>query len=92
MGRGDLSHVSISHLLYADDTFLFCDAHPEQLLYIHKILTCFEAVTGLKVNMTKSEMVPIGEVTCFKCFGESSLLSHWLSSVTVSWHASVGFL
>jgi hypothetical protein len=25
-------------------------------------LTCFEAVTGLKVNMNKSEMVPIGEV------------------------------
>ena len=25
------------------------------------VLTCFEAVTGLKVNMTKSEMVPIGE-------------------------------
>jgi hypothetical protein len=26
------------------------------------VLTFFEAVTGLKVNMTKSEMVPIGEV------------------------------
>ena len=26
------------------------------------VLTCFEAATGLKVNMTKSEMVPIGEV------------------------------
>jgi hypothetical protein len=26
------------------------------------VLTCFEAVTGLKINMTKSEMVPIGEV------------------------------
>uniref|UniRef100_A0A2N9G1G0 Reverse transcriptase domain-containing protein n=1 Tax=Fagus sylvatica TaxID=28930 RepID=A0A2N9G1G0_FAGSY len=45
-----------------DDTILFCDAHPEQLFYICMVLTCFEAVTGLKVNMTKSEMVPIGEV------------------------------
>ena len=26
------------------------------------VLTCLEAVTGLKVNMAKSEMVPIGEV------------------------------
>ena len=63
MGRGDLSHVSISHILYADDTILFCDAHPEQLLYIRMVLTCFKAVTGLKVNMTKSEMVLIGEIT-----------------------------
>ena len=63
VGRGDLTQVSISHLLYADDTILFCDAHLEQLLYIHMVLTCFETVTGLKVNMTKSKMVPIGEVS-----------------------------
>jgi hypothetical protein len=50
-------------LLYADDTILFCDAHPEQLLYIRMVLNCFKAVTGLKVNMNKSEMVPIGVVT-----------------------------
>ena len=51
------SSVCVSHLLYADDTILFCDANPEQLLYIRMVLTYFEAVTGLKVNMTKSEMV-----------------------------------
>ena len=62
VGRSGNSSVSVSHLLYADDTILFCDAHLEQLLYIRLVLTCFEAVTGLKVNMTKSEMVPIGEV------------------------------
>ena len=26
------------------------------------VLSCFEAVTGLRVNMAKSEMVPVGEV------------------------------
>jgi hypothetical protein len=62
VGRNMHSGVFVSHLLYADDTILFCDAHPEQLLYIRMVLTCFEVVTGLKVNMTKSEMVPIGEV------------------------------
>ena len=62
VGRNMHSGVCVSHLLYADDTILFCDAHPEQLLYIRMVLTCFEVVTGLKVNMTKSEMVPIGEV------------------------------
>ena len=62
VGRAVNSIICVSHLLYADDTILFCDAHPEQLLYIRMILTCFEAVTSLKVNMTKSEMVPIEEV------------------------------
>ena len=63
VGRGDMTKVSVSHLLYAYDTILFCDAHPKQLLYIRMVLNCFEVVTGLKVNMNKSEMVPIGVVT-----------------------------
>uniref|UniRef100_A0A2N9EBT0 Reverse transcriptase domain-containing protein n=1 Tax=Fagus sylvatica TaxID=28930 RepID=A0A2N9EBT0_FAGSY len=54
--------LGVSHLLYADDTILFCDACPDQLTYISRVLTCFEAVMGLCVNMSKSEMVPIGEV------------------------------
>ena len=62
VGRSEDSGVCVSHLLYADDTILFCDADPEQLLYICMVLTRFKAVIGLKVNMNKSEMVPIGEV------------------------------
>jgi hypothetical protein len=54
--------LGVSHLLYADDTILFCDAYPKQLTYIRRVLTCFEAVTSLRVNMSKSEMMPIGEV------------------------------
>jgi hypothetical protein len=62
VGRAEEAGVCVSHLLYADNIILFCDADPEQLLYIRMVLTCFEVVTGLKVNMNKSEMVPIGEV------------------------------
>ena len=54
--------MGVSHLLYADDTILFCDACPKQLTYIRWVLTYFEAVTGLRVNMSKSEIMPIGEV------------------------------
>ena len=47
---------------YADDTILFCDASREQLLYVRMVLIFFEAITGLKVNVGKSEIVPVGEV------------------------------
>ena len=50
----------VSHLLFADDTILFCDADVEQILHIRLLLLSFQAVTGLKVNVHKSEMVPIG--------------------------------
>ena len=54
--------MCISHLLFADYTILFCDADLAQLLHILMALTCFEAVTSLQVNMTKSEMIPVGKV------------------------------
>ena len=52
----------VTHLLFVDDTILFCDADVEQIFYIRLLLLSFQAVTGLKVNVHKSEMVPIGEV------------------------------
>ena len=40
----------------------FYDAVVEQILHIWLLLLSFQAVTGLKVNVHKSEMVPIREV------------------------------
>ena len=54
--------VRISHLLFTDDTIVFCDAVQEQVLHIQKVLSCFEVTTGLRVNLAKSEMVLVGVV------------------------------
>ena len=53
---------SVSHLLFVDDTILFCDADVEQILHIRLLLLSFQAVIGLKVNVHKCEMIPIWEV------------------------------
>ena len=34
----------------------------EQHLHVRLLVLCFQAVTGLKVIVSKSEMIPIGEV------------------------------
>ena len=40
--------LRISHL-FADNIVMFCDVRREQLLFIRMVLTCSEAVIGLKV-------------------------------------------
>ena len=53
---------SISHLLYADDTLLFCEANKDQLKFLSWILMWFEVLSGLRINLNKSEILPIGLV------------------------------
>ena len=62
MGDVNAVGVHIFHLLFADDTILFCDASRKQLLSIRLVLSCFQAFTGLKINIGKSEIIPVGEV------------------------------
>jgi hypothetical protein len=56
------SGLSISHLLFANDTLIFCDADVEQLCNLRCLFFCFEAASGLKINLSKSEIISIGEV------------------------------
>ena len=53
--------VCVSRILFADDTFLFCDADVEQIFHIRMLLLCFQVVTGLKVNVCNSEMAQLGQ-------------------------------
>ena len=54
--------IMVSHLFFADDTLIFCDVAPDQVLQLRNLLTWFEAIFGLKVNLGKSELVPVGDV------------------------------
>ena len=59
----DGGELIISHLLYANDTVLLCDSKPEQLIYLGWILMWFEAVSGLRINLSKSEIILVGTVS-----------------------------
>ncbi|RVW16129.1 putative ribonuclease H protein [Vitis vinifera] len=59
-GRGQA--VSISHLLFADDAIVFCEAKKEDMTFLSWTLCWFEAASGLRINLAKSEIIPVGEV------------------------------
>uniref|UniRef100_A0A2N9IHU7 Reverse transcriptase domain-containing protein n=1 Tax=Fagus sylvatica TaxID=28930 RepID=A0A2N9IHU7_FAGSY len=45
-----------------DDTLIFCGADSEQISNLRYVFTWFEAVSGLKINLSKSKIVPVGDV------------------------------
>ena len=58
--RGE--EVQVSHLLFANDTLIFCEVKEEQLTYLCLLLMWFEPISGLRMNLEKSELIPIGRV------------------------------
>jgi hypothetical protein len=62
MGSNDMTRVVVSHLLFADDTLVFCGADESQIRHIGALLVCFEAISSLKVNLSKSTLIPVGPV------------------------------
>lgn len=47
--RGNDS-LEVTHLQYADDTLIFCDAEEDQLKHLRVILVLFEGISGLHIN------------------------------------------
>jgi len=51
----------ISHLLFVDDALVFCKPGESNLGYLRCILLLFEVMSGLRVNLSKSALIPIGD-------------------------------
>ncbi|RVW65708.1 hypothetical protein CK203_050201 [Vitis vinifera] len=60
-GRGG-ERAQVSHLLFIDDTLVFCGASQDQVTYLSWILMWFEAISGLRINLDKNELIPVGSV------------------------------
>ncbi|XP_028122358.1 uncharacterized protein LOC114319532 [Camellia sinensis] len=48
------SEVLLTHLQFADDSILFCEAEEMEVCNIKRVLRCFEVISGLRINYHKS--------------------------------------
>jgi hypothetical protein len=46
--------IVVSRLSFANVTLIFCEANGEQLRNLRCLFLCFEAMSGLKINQSKS--------------------------------------
>jgi hypothetical protein len=56
------SVFDISHLLFADETLVFCGAKSEHLCFLCALFLSFEVVYDLKINLSKSDLILLGNV------------------------------
>ena len=67
---GMMRGVEVSNLFFADDTLIFYNASKENLEYLSWVFMWFEACSDLKINLEKSELIPIGEVPTLEEFAK----------------------
>ncbi|KAK1362064.1 hypothetical protein POM88_046538 [Heracleum sosnowskyi] len=53
----------ITHLQFADDTLVFIKDDLESLKDVKRILTCFQFLSGLEINFSKSKLFALGKST-----------------------------
>jgi Reverse transcriptase (RNA-dependent DNA polymerase) len=58
-GLGNFNNNNLINLNYADDTLIFLQADTKMMEVLKVILIGFENLIGLKINYTKSELIPL---------------------------------
>ena len=56
------SEEMVTHLLFADDTPVFCKDSKYQMVFLSWILAWFEALPRIRINLEKSSLLPVGRV------------------------------
>jgi len=62
VGSKNVGALNIFHLLFVDDTLIFCWDDFDRLRNLRYLFLCFEAVSGLKTNLDKLELALVGNV------------------------------
>ena len=66
-----------------NDTKIFCEANSNHLRYLCCLFLCFEAVSGLKINLAKSKLVSLGNINIVD--GLASILGYRVSSLSMKY-------
>lgn len=51
----------VSHLVFANDILVVCQSDVNSLLNLRCVLLCFLAISNLNINLTKFDMVKLGD-------------------------------
>jgi hypothetical protein len=62
VGSENVGGIDISYFLFADETLIFCGADSAHLCNFNCLVLCFESISGLTINLAKSELISIGNV------------------------------
>ena len=62
VGKHNGIELMISHLLFANNTLILCGADSQQIRHLQGVIISFQAISGLKINLSKSELVFVGQV------------------------------
>jgi len=62
VSRLSMTSMKVSHLHCTDDTIVFCDNDCEQIVNLRCILIWFQAMLGLRVNLAKISILPLGHL------------------------------
>jgi hypothetical protein len=58
----DVGGIDIFHLLFVNNTLIFCGVDLDHLCRLRCLFLCFEVDSDLKNNLAKSKLVPVSNV------------------------------